>query len=121
MNYSGRLTYINSVVASMPIFAMCSLKVHIAILDHVDKSSRNFLWYGNDINKKGKCLASWEMICKPKNLGGLGVLNLRMQNQALLIKHMYKFFNKADIPWVKLIWDAYYQSNEVPLPGSNKG
>ena len=106
MNHSGRLTYVNSVVASMHIFAMCSLKVHYTVLDHVDKSSRNFLWYGNDINKKGKCLASWEMICKPKNQGGLGVLNLRIQNQALIIKHLFKFFNKADIPWVKLIWNS---------------
>ena len=121
MNHSGRLTYVNSVVASMPIFAMCSLKVHNTILDHVDKSSRNFLWYGNDINKKGKCLASWEMICKPKDQGGLGVLNLRIQNQALLIKHLHKFFNRVDIPWVNLIWNAYYDPNGVPVPGNMKG
>ena len=63
MNYYGRLTYVNSIVASMPIFSMCSLKVHYTILDHVDKSSRNFLWYGKEINRRGKCLASWEMIC----------------------------------------------------------
>ncbi|KAM3260750.1 hypothetical protein ACQJBY_051787 [Aegilops geniculata] len=99
MNHSGRLTYVNSVVASMPIFAMCSLKVHVTILDHVDKSSRNFLWYGNEINNGGKCLASWEMICKPKQQGGLGVLNLREQNKALLIKHLFKFYNEVDVPW----------------------
>ena len=78
MNYSGKLTYVNSVVASMPIFAMCTFKVHYTILDHVNKASRNFLWYGNDINKKGNCLASWKLICRPKKLGGLGVLNLRV-------------------------------------------
>ena len=121
MNHSGRLTYVNSVVASMPIFAMCSLKVHVTILDHVDKSSRNFLWYGNEINKGGKCLASWEMICKPKQQGGLGVLNLREQNKALLIKHLFKFYNKVDVPWVKLIWEAHYHNNDVPHYNRSKG
>ena len=121
MDHSSRLTYINYVVASMPIFTMCSLKVHLTILDHVDKSSRNFLWYGNEINKGGKCLASWQMICKPKQQGGIGVLNLREQNKALLIKHLYKFYNQADLPWVELLWNAYYQNNEVPHSGSNKG
>ena len=35
---------------------------------------------------------------KPKEKGGLGVLNLRLQNDALLMKHLSKFYNKADIP-----------------------
>lgn len=67
MNYVGRLTYVNSAIAFMPIFAMCSFKVHFTILDHVNKSSRDILWHGNDINKKGKCLASWKMVCEPKD------------------------------------------------------
>ena len=30
-------------------------------------------------------LAAWDMICKPKEKGGLGILDLRIQNKALLI------------------------------------
>ena len=48
------------------------------------------------------------MVCRPKDKGGLGVINLHLQNQALLIKHLHKFFNKEDIPWVSLIWNSYY-------------
>lgn len=42
-------------------------------------------------------------------MGGLGVVNLRVQNQGLLLKHLFNFFNKEDIPWVNLLWEAYYQ------------
>jgi hypothetical protein len=35
-----------------------------------------------------------------KEKGGLGIINLRSQNAALLIKHLDKFYNKKDIPWV---------------------
>ncbi|CAO1939556.1 unnamed protein product [Urochloa humidicola] len=48
------------------------------------------------------------MVQKPKEKGGLGVINLRIQNDALLLKHMHKFYTKRDIPWVKLIWSTYY-------------
>ena len=48
-------------------------------------------------------------------------LHLRMQNKALLIKHLYKFYNRMDIPWVKLIWEAHYQNNEAPHTNTNKG
>ena len=38
----------------------------------------------------------------------MGVINLQLQNQGLLIKHLHKFYNKANIPWVSLLWDSYY-------------
>ena len=42
------------------------------------------------------------------------VLNLRTQNEALLLKHLHKFFNRADVPWVHLIWEQYYNNGNVP-------
>lgn len=45
---------------------------------------------------------------KPKEKGGLGVINLRLQNDALLLKQLHKFYNKEDVPWVHLVWDKYY-------------
>jgi hypothetical protein len=53
------------------------------------------------------------MVLKPKNKGGLGVLNLRLHNDALLLKQLNKFYSKLDVPWVQLIWSKYYQS-KVP-------
>ena len=53
-------------------------------------------------------LAAWDLICRPKNKGGLGILDLGFQNVALLLKHVNKFLNKAEIPWVHLIWNSYY-------------
>ena len=50
---------------------------------------------------------------KPKEKGGLGVLNLRLQNDALLMKHLNKFYNRANIPCVDLVWSKYY-TTKVP-------
>jgi hypothetical protein len=46
--------------------------------------------------------------------GGLGVLRLETQNEALLIKFLHKFFNNSDLPWVHLIWNKYYLSRGLP-------
>jgi hypothetical protein len=35
---------------------------------------------------------------------------LEIQNDALLLKHLFKFFNHADTPWVHMTWQAYYQN-----------
>jgi len=50
---------------------------------------------------------------KPKDKGGLGVMNLRLQNDALLMKHLHKFYNQKEVLWVQLFWFKYYQ-NKVP-------
>lgn len=114
MSYSGRLTHLKSVVATLPMFAMCSIRVPFTILDHFEKSRRGFLWYGNNINKHGNCLVKWEKVCLPKKAGGLGVLDLRTQNRTLLIKYLHKFFNRHDIPWVDIIWNQYYKDGKMP-------
>jgi hypothetical protein len=58
-------------------------------------------------------LAAWEMLCKPKDKGGVGIVNFTKRNEALLLKHLDNFFNKADLPWVHLIWHSYY-GDSVP-------
>lgn len=50
---------------------------------------------------------------KPKVKGGLGVINLNVQNDALLLKHLHKFYNIVDVPWVQLIWSKHY-TDKVP-------
>jgi len=49
-----------------------------------------------------KPLVAWKKCAKPKRKGGLGIINLRSQNKALLLKHLDKFYNKKEIPWVNL-------------------
>ena len=91
---------------------MCTLKLPIGVIDNIDRARKQCLWRGNDPRKKGGNLAAWPMVRKPKRKGGLGVINLQVQNDALLLKHLHKFYSKVDVPWVNLIWSKYY-SNKV--------
>jgi hypothetical protein len=54
-----------------------------------------------------------EVSLQTKNPGGLGVINLELQNKALLMKCLHKFFNRVNIPWVNIIWVTHY-SNSLP-------
>jgi hypothetical protein len=40
------------------------------------------------------------MVTVPKDKGGLGIKDLYLQNDVLSLKHLYKFYNKVDVPWV---------------------
>jgi hypothetical protein len=77
---------------------------------------RHCLWRkrNQDVQTKGSALVPWNKICRPKDQGGLGVLNPNTQKNALFLKNLHKFFNKHDIPWVNLIWSKYYFNGSLP-------
>jgi hypothetical protein len=50
----------------------------------------------------------------PKMKGGLGVIKLNVQNEALLLKNLHNFFNKANLSCVHLVWSQYYSNGKLP-------
>jgi hypothetical protein len=57
---------------------------------------------------------AWENACKPKDQGGLGIIDIHMHNEALLMKFLDKFYNMADLPWVILTWSKFYSNEHTP-------
>ena len=109
MYYGGKLSWLSATVTSLLTYAMCTLKFPPKLIEMLDKIRRSCLWT-KKTEQGDKCnsLAAWDMVCKPKKLGGLGVINIKLQNDAFLMKFFHKFYTKMDIAWVQLIWDAYY-------------
>jgi hypothetical protein len=117
----GRLTLVNSCLSSLPTYAMCTLQLPITVINIIDRARKDCLWRGNDINVKRKPLIAWKHVTTPKENGGLGVMSLFAQNQALLLKPLHKFLNRAGIPWVNLIWHTHYPNSQIPHACSERG
>jgi hypothetical protein len=54
------------------------------------------------------------MVTRPKLKDGLGIINLILQNEILLMKNLHKFYNKEELSWVQLIWSNYYRNGHIP-------
>ncbi|GKV01589.1 hypothetical protein SLEP1_g14135 [Rubroshorea leprosula] len=81
----GRITLLNSVLSSLPVFAMSVHLLPKGLILILDKICRNFLWGGGANNRKINWVC-WENVCRSKLDGGLGVKDLRKFNLALLGK-----------------------------------
>jgi hypothetical protein len=79
------------------------------------------MWRNSKSNAKSKPMVAWNKCTRSKRKGGLGIINLRNQNMALLLKFIDKFYNKRVIPWVNLIWNSYYTNGEIPHASKDKG
>jgi hypothetical protein len=100
LDYGGKLLMVKLVLSSLPISYMSCLDIPVTINEQIVKYIRHCLWRkkNSDVRAKGSALVAWKKICRPKNQGGLGVLDLGIQNKALLLKNLHKFHNKLDIP-----------------------
>jgi hypothetical protein len=102
----------------MPLHFICSLRLNPGIIAQFNRIIRQCLWR-EDFDVPKQSLAAWDMICKPKMKGGLGIVNFTIKNDALLIKHLHQFYNRANIPWVNLVWESYYGNGSV-IPHASK-
>jgi hypothetical protein len=62
-------------------------------------------------------------MCKPKEFGGLGILNTKVMNIALMLKWIWKLYQAPSGLWVDLLKAKYLGDNdlfspEVPQRGS---
>jgi hypothetical protein len=76
---------------------MCALKLPTTVIKVIDKHRKNCLWHGKEFSHKGYNLAAWDIVRRPKDKGGLVVINLSVQNDALLLKHLGKFYRKVNV------------------------
>jgi len=58
---------------------MCSLKFSPQVIKQIDVYRKHCLWSSGDINRKGTCLVAWEIACKPKDQGGLGIIDIESE------------------------------------------
>jgi hypothetical protein len=114
LNLAGRLQMVNAVFSALPTFFMCTLELPKGVIKQIDKFRKHCLWRGSNINPNKMPKAAWKLVCLPKDEGGLGVIDLDKQNMALLSKNLNKFFNKADPPWVGLVWEKHYKNGKLP-------
>jgi hypothetical protein len=84
--YNGRLILVNSVFSALPTFYMCSIKLPPQVIKQIDIFRKHCLWSKGDIDRRGNCLAAWDIACKPKTQGGLGIIDIQRHNDALLMK-----------------------------------
>jgi hypothetical protein len=68
----------------------------------MNKSRSHFFWEWVGTKRKYH-MVDWATFCKPREFGGLGVLNTKFMNIALMLKWAWKLYQNAEGLWADLI------------------
>jgi hypothetical protein len=119
MFVGGRLVLINSVLTSLAMFLLSFFEVPRGVLERMDYFHSRFFWQGENHKKKYR-LARWDILCQPKDQGGLGIQNIDVQNKCLLSKWLFKLINE-DGMWQQLLRNKYLKRYPLSKVTYNPG
>jgi zinc-binding in reverse transcriptase len=111
LSLGGRLILLNSVLSFIPLYYITMFKIPAWVLTRIDQLRKRFLWVGSDSLRRKYHLVKWATVCRPKDCGGWGILNLEFMNTSFLCKWYWKcrYINEAGL-WQSII-NFKYLSN----------
>jgi len=111
LSYGGRLVLLNSVLSSLPMFMMSFFEIPKGVVKNLDHCRSRFFWQGSSDKYKYR-LAKWDILCRPKDQGGLGILDLQLQNKCLLSKWIINLLSTESM-WQNLLRNNYLGSKSL--------
>jgi hypothetical protein len=104
------------------LFAMGLYLLHDTTHAAMDKHRSRFFWEGVGAKRKYH-MVDWATVCKPRAFGGLGILNTKSMNIALMVKWIWKIYQNAEGLWADLLRAKYLGDHDlfspaVPTKGS---
>ena len=120
ISFGGRVTLIQSVLTSIPIFFLSFFRVPRRVVERMEGIQRRFLWGGGPEQNK-IAWVKWETVCLPKEKGGLGIKDINSFNLALLGKWKWSLFQNHSDLWARVLESKYggWRSLDGALRDSN--
>jgi hypothetical protein len=94
----SRLMLTSSVLSALPSFVMSVLPIPKGTICRMDRPRRAMFWNESTRCSVGDCLVSWETECRLHSEGGLGLIDLGVQNTCMLLKNVYNLLTGVDNP-----------------------
>ena len=106
LSYAGRLQVINSMLFSMHTYQSSLFILLKGVIKSSEAICRNFL-EGQKVEYVKAPLVAWDLVCKPKSAGGLGIINCGYWNTAATAKHLCYITNEKAFLQVKQVHGIY--------------
>jgi hypothetical protein len=83
LNVAGRTALAKATLSAIPVHTAIAIVLSPWAIKTIDRLRRAFIWAGSSSVNGGKCKVAWAIVCMPKELGGLGIADLRHVGLAL--------------------------------------
>jgi hypothetical protein len=106
LSSGGKLILTNSCLTSLPMYTMGFFLLPKKVHEGMDSIRGRFFWQGAEEEFKYH-VAKINTISRPKDQGGMGVINTKIMNECLLVKWIWKIVKGSNDTWYRLLRAKY--------------
>ena len=115
LSFRGRIVLIKAVLLSLPLYYMTIYKMPECVIKSIESIQARFLWGGSDLKRKIH-LVTWSKLSQSKLSGGLGIRNIKLMNESLLLKWWWRFGMDKSSLWRKVLNAKYNMDGRDWIP-----
>jgi hypothetical protein len=101
MNRVGRIVHMQYVMTAKIIYTTMAVDLPPWAFKAIEKVQKGFVWRGMKEARGGHCLLAWPKVAWPKELGGLGISNVRTLSWALRARWLWLQKLDPNKPWLQ--------------------
>lgn len=103
---AGRLVLVRTVLMALPIYYMATSNIPKSVLNEITSIISRFFW-GKVNKQRYLAYVAWDKITRPIEEGRLGLRDLEVINEALLLKFLWRLAGGSDSLWAMVVRAKY--------------
>ncbi|XP_071676819.1 uncharacterized mitochondrial protein AtMg00310-like [Lolium perenne] len=120
LSSAARLILTNACLSSLPMHAMGVFLLGDGVHQVFNKHRSRFYWEGSGTKRKYHWV-HWDAVCKPKCLGGLGIVDTKLMNIRLMAKWIWRLYAAEQGLWADILHNKYLQTKGLLVDSHQSG
>ena len=99
---AGRTVLAQTTLSAIPVHVSIICTLSPWAISEIDRRRRAFVWAGTDKMSGDRCRVAWPVVCSPREVGGLGLPDLRFLGFPLRLRWEWLRCSDVHAPWALL-------------------
>ncbi|KAL3511188.1 hypothetical protein ACH5RR_030589 [Cinchona calisaya] len=104
----------------MPVYTMSCFKLPSSLCKKINSILAQYWWASNEDDKKMQWV-KWNKLIEAKQKGGSGLRDIKLFNESLLFKHIWRFLANPNLLVSKVLRARYFHNSSLLTAPCPKG